>query len=915
MAEGADNMLDGDRATHAGVTVKQVTIFLSDGNPDPDSYAPNSDEITSYLAASDTAYAVAIGPDGGDLGSGGNGVSYALMRQIAKPGFVSDGNPGAFRFVTSARGLPNLFSEIYEEIACPTGTLEVVKDLSPTNDNGKFDLSIAGSLLKDEAGHGGTTGERTLIAGNYAFAESADGETSLANYTSSASCVNQAAQNLPVAVKQGEGATWSVDLAAGADLLCTITNTRKAGTLTVTKVVTKDNGGTAACNDFGFKVDGGATIGFEADCTNVISLPTGSYSVSEPAVSGYATSYANSQDGDLDCNGLSVPASGNVTCTITNNDRPGTLIVDKDLTTDDGSDATCDDFGFKVNGSSAIDFEADCSNSLTVNAGTYSVVETDAAGFTTGYANCAGLVVPSGGSATCTVSNDDLPGTLIVNKVISGGDAACEDFSFSVNDGRAVDFDGDCSKKMSVDAGTFSVVETKADGYDASYENCSQLWIPNGGTQTCTITNTRETGTVTVVKDLEPNDDPGRFDLQVNGVTKLADAGDGDSTGPITLDTGDHTVGEVGGSSTSMANYASSIECVEQDGEGSSVVASGMGAGPLSIEVKDGDDIVCTISNTRVSVGIAKANDAGESATVEPGDTVHYTLTVTVNNGPASDVVVTDALPDGLTYVDGSADPAAGFSASGQDLTWTVGNLAKGAHTFAYDATVDEDASGELTNLGCVDAAQNHDFPLFDLFDAADQDGGDLPCDQTTVLVQHLSIEKTNSARGDVRPGSTVGFTLTLSVTNGPIDSVTIVDELPAGLGNATAVSDGGIYDAAANTITWTLSDIADGRELTYSAAVSATATDGELTNVATITDGPCVDDGCDDDSTVTVVVPEGGELGGNPTPTPELPDTAMTSPAGTSPAAPMAILLVIFLGSLSTTALVTVKVARGRRS
>ena len=359
-----------------------------------------------------------------------------------------------------------------------------------------------------------------------------------------------------------------------------------------------------------------------------------------------------------------------------------------------------------------------------------------------------------------------------------------------------------------------------------------------------------------VIKDLEPNDDPGAFDLQVDGSTELADAGDGDSTGAVTLDTGDHTVGEAAGSSTSMANYASSIECVEHYGEGFSVVASGMGAGPLAIEVDDGDEIVCTITNTRVSVGIVKTNDAGESATVEPGDTIHYTLTVTVSNGPATGVVVTDTLPDGLTYAGGSADPADGFSDSGQDLTWTVGDLAEGAHTFEYDATVDEGASGELANLGCVDADQNHDFALFDLLETAGEDGGDLPCDETTVLVQHLSIEKTNGADGDVLPGSIVGFTLELSVTNGPIDSVTIVDDLPTGLGDATAISDGGIYDAAANTIWWTLSDVADGRELTYSAAVSATATDGELTNVATITDGPCVGDGCDDDSTVTVLVP-----------------------------------------------------------
>jgi hypothetical protein len=81
------------------------------------------------------------------------------------------------------------------------------------------------------------------------------------------------------------------------------------------------------------------------------------------------------------------------------------------------------------------------------------------------------------------------------------------------------------------------------------------------------------------------------------------------------------------------------------------------------------------------------------------------------------------------------------------------------------------------------------------------------------------------------------------------------VDDLPAGITNATDISDGGIYDATANTITWTLTNVADNETLTYKATVTATAA-GAQTNVATITEGPCVGDGCDDDSTVTVRIP-----------------------------------------------------------
>ncbi len=831
MAEGAGNMTGGARAMHGGVAVTQVTIFLSDGNPDPDSYTPTAGETTSYLSATDTAYAVAIGADGGDLGGGGTGVSYALMRTIAKPGYLNAGSPGAFRAVTSASGLPALFDEIYEEIACPTGTLEVVKNLVPSNDPGRFDLWIGPELKADEAGHNGTTGATNLIAGIYAVAETADGETSLANYTNGIACVDTASQNAPVAVTAGQSG-WSVPVAGNSAVKCTITNTRNTGTLTVTKVVTNDNGGTAACGAFGFKVNGGSTIPFEADCTNVLTLPTGSYSVVEPAAAGYATSYAG-------CNQVAVTHEANATCTITNNDQPGTLIVNKVLSTDDGSDATCDAFGFKVNNGSAIGFEADCSNSMTVNAGTYSVVETSAAGFVTSYQNCSGLSVPNGGSATCTITNDDQPGTLIVVKEIEGGSLTCDDFSFAVNGGTAVAFDDDCRNEVTVDAGSYSVVESSASGYDTEYANCSNVAIGNGGSATCTITNTRHTGNLTVVKQLEPNADPGRFNLRVDGVVKASNVGDGGSTGSLNLETGSYEVSETAGTGTSVANYASSIDCRANGGQGA-VIASGPGRGPLAVNVTEGAHVLCTVSNTRVTVAIDKTSDHGDNATVQPGDTIAFALKVTVNSGSATNVVVTDELPDGLSYVSGSADPASGFSVAGKDLTWNAGTLSTGSHTFEYEAKVDEDATGKLKNLGCVDADQNDD----------------VVCDQTTSRVQRISVDKTNGSPVAVVPGSVVGFTLTLDVANGPVSEITIVDQLPEGLGGAADISNGGTYDATTNQITWNLADVEDEATLTYTAVVNATATAGEYTNVATITDGPCVGGGCVDDSTVVVRVP-----------------------------------------------------------
>lgn len=123
MAAGIANM-GGGRDFQDGLAVTHVFVLLSDGNPNPNSNTPNAGEIASYLGAADAAYAVAIGEDGGDLdSSGGTGVSYSFMQSVSKP--VS-----AFRAVTSAADLPQLFSDILDEITCPNINIE--KSANPT---------------------------------------------------------------------------------------------------------------------------------------------------------------------------------------------------------------------------------------------------------------------------------------------------------------------------------------------------------------------------------------------------------------------------------------------------------------------------------------------------------------------------------------------------------------------------------------------------------------------------------------------------------------------------------------------------------------------------------------------------------------------------------------------------------------
>jgi uncharacterized repeat protein (TIGR01451 family) len=634
--------------------------------------------------------------------------------------------------------------------------------------------------------------------------------------------------------------------------------------------------------------------------------------VTEPAVAGYDTTYDNCTDIDVD--------SGETeTCTITNDDIGATLTVVKVMSNDDGGQLACTDFSFQVNGGSAVAFDADCSVTTDVNAGSYSVTEVAVPGYTPSYANdlnsnadCANLLIGLGGSATCTITNDDQAGTLTVTKVISGGDAACEDFSFQVNGDAAIPFESDCSNELTVAAGDYDVSEPAVDGYTASYTNsenanldCTDLTVVNGGSASCEITNTRDTGDLTVIKALTPSDDPGLFDLLIDGNVEADDVGDGGTTGAVNVETGTHTVGETAGTDTTLGNYSSVIECRDGGGLGD-VVADASGAGPIDVDVALDDDIVCVISNTRVTVGFDKANDQGDNAAVAPGETIHYELSVFVNDGTATNVVVTDELPDGLTYVDGSAtvdgSPAAGFTADGQDLTWEVASLTEGTHTFEYDATVDTDATGPLTNLGCVDVDQN---------DA-------LVCDQTTVRVPTLVVDKVASTdlititgpnNALVATPSVITWTLTWTLTDGPVTNAVISDEIPVGLEFLDASDGGTLVDGA---VTWTFAELTESGSVTFRTTVDPETISrvAPTVNVAVISSDQTPEDEGQDSVTVT----REEELGGNPTPRPSLPNTAIGVGLNGEPiTVPLELLAAFFIGSLGALALANVK-SRNRR-
>ena len=396
---------------------------------------------------------------------------------------------------------------IVASTASQTGLLEVRKVLVPSTDSGLFNLQIDGTTYATNVGDLGTTGEKIVNAGDHTVGEIAGTGANLANYTSEIVCKNNNGTGSIIASSSTSG-PLTVSVSNNADIVCTITNSQKIGTLIVKKVVVNNNGGLLEADDFTFMVGDGAPVSFEADGQNDLTVNAGTYTITEPAVFGYATTYDN-------CTSVNISAGQTKTCTITNDDLPGTLIVIKTMNNGDGGGKSASDFSFSVNGGTAIPFEFDGQNNLPVDAGTYNIVEPSVYGYTPSYNNCSNLVIPNGGSETCTITNDDQPAVIVVNKVIVDeefGDKGVADFSFKLDlpDAENHQFEPYGSNEVEVAPGTYTVLENEDSRYNTEYDNCENITVTNGDRKSCTITNTPNQGSVSGYKWDDTNGDGAR---------------------------------------------------------------------------------------------------------------------------------------------------------------------------------------------------------------------------------------------------------------------------------------------------------------------------------------------------------------------------------------------------------------------
>jgi len=344
----------------------------------------------------------------------------------------------------------------------------------------------------------------------------------------------------------------NIKVEVGSTENCYISNTAIPGTLTVNKTVDNQNGGTAVASDFSIKIndrDGGSFVDTTSSEGSLVfnKLRTGVYSVVENNSEGYSATYEN-------CTDLRIGLGENVTCEITNSDKPALLHIIKTLIQDNGATDLLSDFSVKINDRGPVSFDSKGKIELSVPAGKYNVGEVESDAYKTTYKGCK-VELKNGEEATCYITNDDNPANVTLYKKVinnNGGRKDALDFVLTVAGKNGFEQYATSGVSIILDAGKykFGEIEKKA------YKNlgwlkgdCSKnglLNVKNGREYKCVLVNNDKPGRIIVHKKVINNNGGTKkakhFRFKVDS-SKLMNF-EKDGTNVVKVDAGWHTIVE-----------------------------------------------------------------------------------------------------------------------------------------------------------------------------------------------------------------------------------------------------------------------------------------------------------------------------------------------------------------------------------
>jgi uncharacterized repeat protein (TIGR01451 family) len=225
------------------------------------------------------------------------------------------------------------------------------------------------------------------------------------------------------------------------------------------------------------------------------------------------------------------------------------------------------------------------------------------------------------------------------------------------------------------------------------------------------------------------------------------------------------------------------------------------------------------------------------SDTVQAGDMLNYVLVVTnIGIFSATNVVLTDTLPAGVSFADASpsctAPQGPGQGAESRQVICSLDTLsATEVITINIDVTVNENTNGTITNQAIVASQVNDPNP--------DNNAAEVATSVVPAGGGNADLSLTKTSQSKVDAGSALLYTLVVE-NQGPNTATGIVleDTLPDGVTFSSASSTCQAPDTDnGGVVTCNLDDIIAGQRITTSIVVEViTTTRGRIFNTAEVT-------------------------------------------------------------------------------
>ena len=264
--------------------------------------------------------------------------------------------------------------------------------------------------------------------------------------------------------------------------------------------------------------------------------------------------------------------------------------------------------------------------------------------------------------------------------------------------------------------------------------------------------------------------------------------------------------------------------------------ASGVIPNVATVSTTD-DDLVPANNTDSVNISLQQQVDliltkSVDLSTAVPGrDRVTYTFTIqhdTDSPSDATNIVLTDTLPDGLSNIVINAPTADSTNLNSTTNTATVvfDSLAVGdMETFTISADVDEDAIGTILNPASI--TTDNDFDLSNNSD-----------DAQTTLTPEFDVTITKLVDDETpRPGDIVTYTV-VATNSGPSTgtNVVVVDDIPPGLTFQSGSLNGVNAAVVGNQVRFPAVTLASGASATATLSfMVGTGVTGQITNIASV--------------------------------------------------------------------------------